>query len=93
LKFRCRSQSIDNIKLFGSLPRLLFNKLNWGLDFTVVTQIEIGYQDTANLDTIRAQLALRSFQWMQWLQILVQAKMCKIRLASVKGVKPSELGD
>ena len=42
--------------IIGSLTSLVINQLNWGLDFTGGTQIEVGYGQTADLVQIRKQL-------------------------------------
>jgi preprotein translocase subunit SecF len=76
----------------GSLVSLGVNQLNWGLDFTGGTQIEVGYPQAADLEKIRAQLEQSEFR-----EAVVQnfgsSKDVLIRLASQEGVKPSELGD
>ena len=40
-----------------SIAALVINGLNWGLDFTGGTQIEISYEQPANLDDIRHKLS------------------------------------
>ncbi len=40
-----------------SIAALAINGLTWGLDFTGGTQIEVSYQDTADLESIRQHLA------------------------------------
>ncbi|NCP63876.1 MAG: protein translocase subunit SecF [Paraglaciecola sp.] len=80
------------LMVMGSLVSLGINQLNWGLDFTGGTQIEVGYPQAANLENIRAQLEQSEFR-----EAVVQnfgsSKDVLIRLASQEGVKPSELGD
>lgn len=44
-----------------SLGSLMVNGLEWGLDFTGGTQIEVKYQQEANLSTIRQQLSAAGF--------------------------------
>ncbi len=44
-----------------SIGGLLINGLHWGLDFTGGTQIEISYQNAANLNQIRESLAKAGF--------------------------------
>lgn len=78
--------------VIGSFTTLAINQLNWGLDFTGGTQIEIGYQDTADLDAIRAQLAASEFNDAV-VQNFGSSRDVLIRLASREGIKPSELGD
>jgi preprotein translocase subunit SecF len=80
------------LMVVGSLVSLGVNQLNWGLDFTGGTQIEVGYPQAADLEKIRAQLEQSEFR-----EAVVQnfgsSKDVLIRLASQEGVKPSELGD
>jgi preprotein translocase subunit SecF len=68
------------------------NQLNWGLDFTGGTLIEVGYPDAANLDEIRRELDAASFG-----DAIVQnfgsSQDVLIRLAPREGVKSAEVGD
>jgi preprotein translocase subunit SecF len=68
------------------------NQLNWGLDFTGGTLIEVGYPDAANLDEIRHELDAASFG-----DAIVQnfgsSQDVLIRLAPREGVKSAEVGD
>lgn len=83
---------LSSLLIIGSFATLAINQLNWGLDFTGGTQIEIGYQDTANLEEIREQLAASEFNDAV-VQNFGSSKDVLIRLASREGIKPSELGD
>jgi preprotein translocase subunit SecF len=78
--------------LIGSLTSLAINQLNWGLDFTGGTQIEVGYSQTADLAQIRKQLEVSDFKDAV-VQNFGSSQDVLIRLASREGVKPSELGD
>ncbi|WP_339722216.1 protein translocase subunit SecF [uncultured Paraglaciecola sp.] len=78
--------------LIGSLTSLAINQLNWGLDFTGGTQIEVGYAQTADLEQIRKQLEMSDFKDAV-VQNFGSSQDVLIRLASREGVKPSELGD
>jgi preprotein translocase subunit SecF len=75
-----------------SLTSLAVNQLNWGLDFTGGTQIEVGYSQTADLEQIRRQLEASDFNDAV-VQNFGSSQDVLIRLASREGVKPSELGD
>lgn len=92
MKLSLPAAILSTVLIVGSFASLAVNQLNWGLDFTGGTQIEIGYQDTADLESIRAQLAASEFN-----DAVVQnygsSTDVLIRLASREGVKPSELGD
>lgn len=78
--------------IIGSLTSLAINQLNWGLDFTGGTQIEVGYAQTADLEQIRKQLESSDFNDAV-VQNFGSSQDVLIRLASREGVKPSELGD
>ena len=78
--------------VIGSLTSLAINQLNWGLDFTGGTQIEVGYEQTADLVQIRKLLEASDFNDAV-VQNFGSSQDVLIRLASRDGVKPSELGD
>jgi preprotein translocase subunit SecF len=78
--------------ILGSLTSLAVNQLNWGLDFTGGTQIEVGYGQAADLAQIRKQLESSDFNDAV-VQNFGSSQDVLIRLASREGVKPSELGD
>ena len=46
----------------ASIASLMINQLNWGLDFTGGTLVEVGYQQPAELNKVRAALAEEGFQ-------------------------------
>jgi len=78
--------------IIGSLTSLAINQLNWGLDFTGGTQIEVGYGQTADLVQIRKQLEASDF-YDSVVQNFGSSQDVLIRLVSREGVKSSELGD
>ncbi|WP_293748487.1 protein translocase subunit SecF [uncultured Paraglaciecola sp.] len=78
--------------IIGSLTSLAINQLNWGLDFTGGTQIEVGYGQTADLVQIRKQLEASDFHD-SVVQNFGSSQDVLIRLVSREGVKSSELGD
>lgn len=80
------------LMILGSLTSLAINQLNWGLDFTGGTQIEVGYEQAADLEQIRKQLEASDFNDAV-VQNFGSSQDVLIRLASREGVKPSELGD
>ncbi len=54
---------ILSIILFvASIGALLVNGLNWGLDFTGGTQVQVSYQDKADLDNIHQRLDVAGFK-------------------------------
>ncbi|AGH46232.1 protein translocase subunit SecF [Paraglaciecola psychrophila] len=95
IKFMSLKKPAAILSLFliiGSLTSLAINQLNWGLDFTGGTQIEVGYTQTADLEQIRRQLEASDFNDAVVLNF-GSSQDVLIRLASREGVKPSELGD
>lgn len=83
---------LSALMIIGSLVSLSINQLNWGLDFTGGTQIEVGYAHTADLSQIRKQLESSDFKDAV-VQNFGSSQDVLIRLASREGVKPSQLGD
>ncbi|WP_413110887.1 protein translocase subunit SecF [Thaumasiovibrio sp. DFM-14] len=49
------------VVIIGSFVTLGTNKLNWGLDFTGGTLIEVGFEQPANLELIRESLDAQGF--------------------------------
>ena len=49
------------IIFIASLASILINGLNFGLDFTGGTQIEMHYNQSADINTIREKLSLQGF--------------------------------
>jgi preprotein translocase subunit SecF len=82
----------SGLLIIGSIVSLTVNQLNWGLDFTGGTLIEVGYQQPAKLDNIRKQLAEANFS-----DAVVQnfgtSSDVLIRLAPREGVKANTIGD
>lgn len=78
--------------IIGSIATLTVNQLNWGLDFTGGTTIEVGYSEPAQLEQIRQQLQTAGFD-----DAIVQnfgsAEDVKIRLSPREGKKASELSN
>ena len=75
-----------------ALSALLFRGLNFGIDFTGGTLIEVGYQQEADLETVRKALVDSGFDSAQ-VQQFGTARDVLIRLAPKEGVKSSELSD
>ncbi|MBC3764753.1 protein translocase subunit SecF [Neptunicella marina] len=92
MKLRVPALFFSAALLIVSLFSLFTNSLNWGLDFTGGTLIEVGYQKPAKLDHIRKQLEAAGFA-----DAVVQnfgtSEDVLIRLAPREGVKASKLGD
>ncbi|WP_019613435.1 protein translocase subunit SecF [Psychromonas ossibalaenae] len=77
--------------IVGSLATLSINWLNWGLDFTGGTLIEVGFEQPANLTEVRATLAEADFG-----DAIVQhfgsSHEVMVRLAPREGVKGEVIG-
>mgnify|MGYP001814331723 CR=1 FL=1 len=47
---------LSGVLLLASIASLAVNQLNWGLDFTGGTLVEVHYSETADLNAIRGTL-------------------------------------
>lgn len=56
MKWRWLAAAFSGLALLAAVASLTINQLNWGLDFTGGTLVEIEYADTADLDAIRGTL-------------------------------------
>ena len=56
MRLRFPAMVLSTLLILGSFVSLGVNSLNWGLDFTGGTLIEVGYEDAANLSDIRGKL-------------------------------------
>ena len=78
--------------ILGSVATLSINWLNWGLDFTGGTVIEVGFEKPADLDAIRSKLTTAEFP-----DAIVQhfgtSHDVMIRLAPRDGVKGEVIGN
>ena len=78
--------------IIGSITTLAINGLNWGLDFTGGTIVQVGYTQAADLSAIRKQLDSKGFG-----DAVVQnfgaSEEVLIRIAPRTGVKAEKLGD
>ncbi|UTP71615.1 protein translocase subunit SecF [Alteromonas sp. LMIT006] len=92
MKLRIPAMVLSSLLILGSLTSLAVNQLNWGLDFTGGTLIEVGYPKAAKLDEIRAQLDEAGFS-----DAIVQnfgsSQDVLIRIAPRDGVKAAQIGD
>ncbi|MEP4891010.1 MAG: protein translocase subunit SecF [Aliiglaciecola sp.] len=92
MSMRIPAMIISGILIIGSLVSLGVNQLNWGLDFTGGTLIEVGYDKPAQLDQIRLQLEAADFGDAV-VQNFGSSEDVLIRLAPRDGVKAQEVGD
>ena len=92
MRLRIPALVLSTLLIFGSLASLAINSLNWGLDFTGGTLIEVGYEDAANLEKVREQLIAADFE-----DAIVQnfgtSHDVLIRIAPRDGVKAATIGN
>ncbi|MFC3094660.1 protein translocase subunit SecF [Alteromonas sediminis] len=92
MKLRMPAMIVSTLLILASLASLAVNKLNWGLDFTGGTLIEVGYEEAANLESIRSLLTQANFG-----DAIVQnfgsSQDVLIRIAPREGVKAVDIGD
>ena len=83
---------LSTLLILGSFVSLGVNSLNWGLDFTGGTLIEVGYEDAANLSDIRGKLNEANFG-----DAIVQnfgsSQDVLIRISPRDGVKAATIGE
>ncbi|NOH57278.1 protein translocase subunit SecF [Alteromonas sp. 07-89-2] len=92
MRLRIPAMVLSTVLILGSFVSLGVNSLNWGLDFTGGTLIEVGYEDAANLEAIRVQLNESNFE-----DAIVQnfgsSQDVLIRIAPRDGVKAVTIGE
>jgi len=92
MRLRVPAMVLSTILILGSFVSLGVNSLNWGLDFTGGTLIEVGYEDAANLESIRTLLNNAEFE-----DAIVQnfgsSQEVLIRIAPRDGVKAATIGE
>lgn len=89
---RIPAMVLSTLLIIASIVSLGVNSLNWGLDFTGGTLIEVGYEQSADLTKIRHQLIDADFE-----DAIVQnfgnSQDVLIRIAPRDGVKSATIGD
>jgi preprotein translocase subunit SecF len=92
MKLRVPAMMLSTLLIIGSITSLAINQLNWGLDFTGGTLIEVGYKEAADLEAIRAQMDAGGYSDAV-VQNFGSSQDVLIRLAPRDGVKAVEIGD
>ena len=92
MRLRIPAMVLSTVLILGSFVSLGVNSLNWGLDFTGGTLIEVGYEDAANLEGIRAQLNEANFE-AAIVQNFGSSQDVLIRIAPRDGVKAVTIGE
>ena len=62
MKWRWVAIALSGLAIVTALASLSLQQLNWGLDFTGGTLIEVAYSDSADLSSIRSVLAEEGYQ-------------------------------
>ncbi len=92
MRLRVATMVLSTVLILGSLVSLGLNSLNWGLDFTGGTLIEVGYEESADLEKIRGELAGADFEDAV-VQNFGSSQDVLIRIAPREGVKASAIGE
>ncbi|GEA11791.1 protein translocase subunit SecF [Alteromonas sp. KUL49] len=92
MRLRISAMLLSAVLILGSFVSLGVNSLNWGLDFTGGTLIEVGYADAANLQAIRTQLNAAEFDDAV-VQNFGSSQDVLIRIAPRDGVKAATIGE
>lgn len=92
MSLRIPAMIFSGILMILSLVSLATNSLNWGLDFTGGTLVEVGYEQEANLPQIRQKLQASGFPDAV-VQNFGSSSEVLIRLAPRDNVKASELSN
>lgn len=92
MRFRMGAWIVSGLLLVASIVSLAVNQLNWGLDFTGGTVIEVGYAQEANLSEIRSTLDANGFEGAVVQNFGTQQDVL-IRLEPQEGVKAQEVGE
>ncbi|ALS99353.1 protein translocase subunit SecF [Lacimicrobium alkaliphilum] len=92
MSMRMPAMILSGLLVIGSIVSLAVNQLNWGLDFTGGTVIEVGYEGPADLSQIRNQMQQADFGDAV-VQTFGSSSDVLIRLAPREGVKAATMGD
>jgi preprotein translocase subunit SecF len=92
MRWRFPAMIFSTLLIIGSIVSLGVNQLNWGLDFTGGTLIEVGYEQSADLEAVRT-IMLDAGYTDAMVQNFGSSQDVLIRLAPREGVKAVEIGD
>ncbi len=62
MKFRFIAVALSVTAMLVAVGSLAYQQLNWGLDFTGGTMVEVQYSDSADLDAVRSILAEKGYE-------------------------------
>ncbi len=92
MSYRKAALLLSIVLMLASVVSLATNKLNFGLDFTGGTLIEVGFEQTADLNKIRAIMEANGFDDAV-VKFYGSSRDVVIRLATREGVKAEMLGN
>ncbi|WP_206483892.1 protein translocase subunit SecF [Thalassotalea sp. G2M2-11] len=92
MRYRKFAMMFSIVLMLASLASLFVNKLNFGLDFTGGTLIEVGFEQAADLKQIRQIMDSNGYKD-AIVQLYGSSKDVVIRLAQREGVKAEMLGN
>lgn len=92
MRYRLGAWFISGLLIIASIVSLSVNQLNWGLDFTGGTVIEVGYDTAADLPAVRQTLDANGFGGAVVQNFGTQQDVL-IRIEPREGVKAQELGN
>ncbi|WP_404409822.1 protein translocase subunit SecF [Pseudidiomarina marina] len=92
MRYRMVAWLISGLLIVASIVSLSVNQLNWGLDFTGGTVIEVGYETAADLPAVRKTLDANGFGGAVVQNFGTQQDVL-IRIEPREGVKAQELGN
>jgi preprotein translocase subunit SecF len=92
MSYRKVAVLLSIVLMLASVFSLATNKLNFGLDFTGGTLIEVGFEQTADLNEIRAIMETNGFDDAV-VKFYGSSRDVVIRLATREGVKAEMLGN
>lgn len=92
MKMRIPAMLFSLLLIIGSIFSLVTNNLNWGLDFTGGTLIEVSYEHPADLPKMRTILQQNGFEDAV-VQNFGSSEDVLIRLAPRDGIKATEISE
>jgi preprotein translocase subunit SecF len=92
MSYRKRAMVLSIILMLASIASLTINKLNFGLDFTGGTLIEVGFEEAADLAGIREVMDNNGFEEAV-VQLYGSSRDVVIRLAQREELKAEMLGN
>jgi len=92
MSYRKIAMVFSALLMIASVYSLATNKLNFGLDFTGGTLIEVGFQEAADLETIRGVMKTNGFEDAK-VQFYGSSRDVVIRLGVREDVKAEMLGN